>query len=127
MRYAGTSLHWVEPLTARPNVTAGLMCPPLAKAIHTPANTPRPHPKLMSSQPPLKPLVLASSTVATTPQPRRTSIPVPSASRRRILPKSRSMDDLLSSITATTADGVGMPDSGASSLTDTSELTDRDP
>src|SRR5690625_4822767 len=64
------------------------MWAPVEKAVYTPANTARPHPRLMSSQPPPLPLVPGSRWLATTPQPSSVSIAVPSTSGRKMVEKS---------------------------------------
>ncbi|KON75186.1 hypothetical protein M768_04355 [Cellulosimicrobium cellulans F16] len=50
--------------------------------------TARPHPKLMRSQPPLKPLVLGRMTFATTPAPRRIRVAVPRISDQKAFMRS---------------------------------------
>ena len=81
------------PLVQIPIVTAGLRCAPDLYATYTPANTARPHPKLMRSQPPLKPLFFGRMTFATTPAPRRISIPVPITSETKASPIVKSTVD----------------------------------
>src|SRR6476660_3999728 len=71
-------IHWAR-------VTAGLRCAPLRKATYTPAKTARPQPKLISSQPPPSPLLPLRMAVATTPQPRSSSIAVPVTSETKIV------------------------------------------
>src|SRR5664279_1420491 len=51
-----------------------------------PAKTARPHPQLISSQPPPSPLLPLRMAVATTPQPRSSSIAVPVTSETKIVP-----------------------------------------
>src|SRR6476469_9794320 len=72
---------------ARPRVTAGFRCEPERQATDAPTNTAKPHPKLISSQPPPVPFDLASTTVATTPQPSRINVAVPMTSQRKISPR----------------------------------------
>src|SRR5664279_3832168 len=51
-----------------------------------PAKTARPHPQLISSQPPPSPLLPLRMPVATTPQPRSSSTAVPVTSETKIVP-----------------------------------------
>ncbi len=77
-RYTGTWSHGVDPLTARPMVTAGFRCAPLmGPATTTPTNTANAHAAVMTIQPALLDLDFASRTPATTPSPSRISSLVP--------------------------------------------------
>src|SRR3954454_783726 len=68
------------PLAHSPRVTAGLRWVPELAPAKTPAETPRPPPKVVSSQPPPLPRVWGSTTFATTPTPSKISIAVPTTS-----------------------------------------------
>src|SRR6478609_5440885 len=76
----------MSPVMVNARVTAGFKCAPLRKATYTPAKTASPHPKLISSQPPPSPLLPFRIAVATTPQPRSSSIAVPVTSETKISP-----------------------------------------
>src|SRR5438128_11298182 len=68
-------------MEARPMVTAGLRCAPLkVPTAYTATVTPNAHPAVMTIQPAFWPLVLLSTTLATTPSPKMTSSMVPSSS-----------------------------------------------
>jgi len=73
----------ILPATRRPMPTAGLRIAPEYAETSTPAKTARPHPQLTIRKPPPKPLFFASATLATTPQPSRISIAVPTSSERK--------------------------------------------
>src|SRR2546426_7906696 len=65
-------------------VTAGLRCAPLkVPTAYTATATPNAQPAVMTIQPAFWPLVLLSTTFATTPSPRMTSSMVPSSSARK--------------------------------------------
>src|SRR5205809_256091 len=71
-------------MDARPMVTAGLRCAPLkVPTAYTATVTPNAQPAVITIQPPLWPLVLLSTTLATTPSPRMTNSMVPSSSARK--------------------------------------------
>src|SRR3989442_12639464 len=71
-------------MEARPMVTAGLRCAPLkVPTAYTATVTPNAHPAVMTIQPAFWPLVLLSTTLATTPSPRMTSSMVPRSSARK--------------------------------------------
>src|SRR6266404_8799190 len=73
----------MPPFIATARVTAGLRCAPLTgPATTTPQNTASPHAIVMTIQPEFWPFDLASNTPATTPSPRRISVPVPRTSAR---------------------------------------------
>ena len=82
---AGTSAQSRSPATAKPIVTAGLMSPPLYVAAKTPIITAIAHPVVMTIQPPFSALDRWRSTAATTPSPKRISIPVPTISDTKLL------------------------------------------
>src|SRR5438093_13766280 len=68
-------------MDARPMVTAGLRCAPLkVPTAYTATVTPNAQPAVMTIQPEFWPLVLLSTTLATTPSPRMTNSLVPSSS-----------------------------------------------
>src|SRR5207249_9804970 len=70
-------------MEARPTVTAGFKCAPLkAPTAYTPTATPNAHPAVMTIHPLFWPLVLLSTTLATTPSPRMINSMVPSTSAR---------------------------------------------
>src|SRR5256885_5227108 len=65
-------------------VTAGFKCAPLkAPTAYTATATPNPQPAVMTIHPPFWPLVLLSTTLATTPSPRMINSMVPSSSARK--------------------------------------------
>src|SRR5467141_2556783 len=71
-------------MEARPMVTAGFKWAPLkAPTAYTATATPNPHPAVMTIHPAFWPLVLLSTTLATTPSPRMISSMVPSTSARK--------------------------------------------
>src|SRR5204862_6100631 len=71
-------------MEARPIVTAGFKCAPLnAPTAYTATATPNAHPAVMTIHPLFWPLVLLSTTLATTPSPRMTNSMVPSSSARK--------------------------------------------
>src|SRR5213080_5015714 len=81
--YTGTEAHANLPMDARPMVTAGLRCAPLkVPTAYTATVTPNAQPAVMTIQPEFWPLVLLSTTLATTPSPRMTNSMVPSSSAR---------------------------------------------
>src|SRR5215207_2969998 len=85
-RYSGTSPQSVVPSTANPIVIAGFRCAPLNCATaNTAVITARPHPKVMTIQPPFWALERLSSTPATTPLPSRISNAVPITSAPKML------------------------------------------
>src|SRR6266850_7872992 len=70
-------------MAASPSVTAGLRCAPLnVPTAYTATVTPNAQPAVMTIQPEFWPLVLLSTTLATTPSPRMMSSMVPSSSAR---------------------------------------------
>src|SRR5882724_6332911 len=70
-------------MEARPMVTAGFKCAPLkAPTAYTATATPNAHPAVMTIHPLFWPLVLLSTTLATTPSPSMTNSMVPSTSAR---------------------------------------------
>src|SRR5882762_6853015 len=82
--YAGTEAHANLPMEARPMVTAGFKWAPLkAPTAYTATATPNPQPAVMTIHPAFWPLVLLSTTLATTPSPRMISSMVPSTSARK--------------------------------------------
>src|SRR4029077_7425953 len=82
--YAGTEAQANLPMDARPMVTAGFRCAPLkAPTAYTATATPNPQPAVMTIHPAFWPLVLLSTTLATTPSPRMISSMVPSTSARK--------------------------------------------
>src|SRR5882724_12138880 len=71
-------------MEARPMVTAGFKWAPLkAPTAYTATATPNPQPAVMTIHPAFWPLVLLSTTLATTPSPRMISSMVPSTSARK--------------------------------------------
>ena len=85
-KYLGTSLHSVLPITANPNVTAGLRCAPLnCPTAKTPTITPIAQPQVITIQPEFSALDLLSRTAATTPSPNRIRSAVPIASAPKML------------------------------------------
>src|SRR5438445_12644757 len=71
-------------MEARPMVTAGFKCAPLkAPTAYTATATPNAHPAVMTIHPLFWPLVLLSTTLATTPSPRMINSMVPSNSARK--------------------------------------------
>src|SRR5258707_1162940 len=71
-------------MEARPMVTAGFKCAPLkAPTAYTAIATPNPQPAVMTIHPEFWPLVLLSTTLATTPSPRMINSMVPSTSARK--------------------------------------------
>src|SRR6266480_4937383 len=71
-------------MEARPIVTAGFKCAPLnAPTAYTATATPNAHPAVMTIHPLFWPLVLLSTTLATTPSPRMINSMVPSTSARK--------------------------------------------
>src|SRR5882672_1777796 len=71
-------------MEARPMVTAGFKWAPLkAPTAYTATATPNPQPAVMTIHPAFCPLVLLSTTLATTPSPRMISSMVPSSSARK--------------------------------------------
>src|SRR2546422_1362468 len=71
-------------MEARPMVTAGFKCAPLkAPTAYTATATPNPQPAVMTIHPLFWPLVLVSTTLATTPSPRMINSMVPSSSARK--------------------------------------------
>src|SRR6266478_1184680 len=71
-------------MEARPIVTAGFKCAPLKlPTAYTATATPNAQPAVMTIHPALWPLVLLSTTLATTPSPRMISSMVPSSSARK--------------------------------------------
>src|SRR5882762_1747311 len=82
--YAGTEAHANLPMDARPMVTAGFKWAPLkAPTAYTATVTPNAHPAVMTIHPAFWPLVLLSTTLATTPSPRMINSIVPSTSARK--------------------------------------------
>src|SRR6266496_6380732 len=82
--YTGTAAHGNLPMDARPIVTAGLRWAPLKPpTAYTATATPNAQPAVMTIQPPFWPLVLLSTTLATTPSPRMINSMVPSSSARK--------------------------------------------
>src|SRR2546426_889944 len=80
----GTEDHGNLPMEARPMVTAGVKCAPLkAPTAYTATATPNAHPAVMTIHPLFWPLVLLSTTLATTPSPRMINSMVPSTSARK--------------------------------------------
>src|SRR6266571_1132920 len=81
--WPGTEAHANLPMEARPIVTAGFKCAPLkAPTAYTATATPNAHPAVMTIHPLFWPLVLLSTTLATTPSPRMINSMVPSTSAR---------------------------------------------
>src|SRR5881398_1751647 len=81
--YPGTEAHANLPIAARPTVTAAFRCAPLKlPTAYTDTVTPNAQPAVMTIQPAFWPLVLLSTTLATTPSPRMISSMVPSSSAR---------------------------------------------
>src|SRR5712692_4118686 len=71
-------------MEARPMVTAGLKCAPLKlPTAYTATVTPNAQPAVMTIHPAFWPLVLLSTTLATTPSPRTINSMVPSSSERK--------------------------------------------
>src|SRR5467141_2426687 len=71
-------------MKARPIVTAGFKCAPLKlPTAYTATVTPNAQPAVMTIQPAFWPLVLLSTTLATTPSPKMISSMVPSSSARK--------------------------------------------
>src|SRR2546428_12037105 len=71
-------------MEARPIVTAGFKCAPLKlPTAYTATVTPNAQPAVMTIHPAFWPLVLLSTTLATTPSPRMISSMVPSSSARK--------------------------------------------
>src|SRR2546422_3150996 len=71
-------------MEARPMVTAGFKCAPLkAPTAYTAIVTPNAQPAVITIQPAFWPLVLLSTTLATTPSPSVTNSMVPSSSARK--------------------------------------------
>src|SRR6266545_6567201 len=80
----GTEAHANLPMEARPMVTAGFKCAPLkAPTEYTATATPKAQPAVMTIHPLFWPLVLLSTTLATTPSPRTISSMVPRTSARK--------------------------------------------
>src|SRR2546430_4624181 len=81
--YPGTEVHANLPIAARPMVTAGFRCAPLKlPTAYTATATPKAQPAVMTIQPAFWPLVLLSTTLATTPSPKMISSMVPNSSAR---------------------------------------------
>src|SRR5260370_35167059 len=71
-------------MEARPMVTAGFKCAPLKlPTAYTATVTPNAQPAVMTIHPAFWPLVLVSTTLATTPSPRTINSMVPSSSARK--------------------------------------------
>src|SRR5215207_7864554 len=84
-RYLCTSSHCVTSVSAKPIVTAGLMCAPLiCPTAYTAIATAIPHPNVITIQPAFSAFERASRTPATTPSPNKISIPVPISSAVKI-------------------------------------------
>src|SRR5256886_1140972 len=82
--YTGTLAHANLPMEARPMVTAGFKCAPLKlPTAYTATATPNAQPAVMTIHPAFWPLVLLSTTLATTPSPRMINSMVPSSSARK--------------------------------------------
>src|SRR2546421_1923351 len=82
--YTGTLAHANLPIAARPMVTAGFRCAPLKlPTAYTATATPKAQPAVMTIHPAFWPLVLLSTTLATTPSPRMINSMVPSSSARK--------------------------------------------
>src|SRR5437016_2601522 len=80
----GTEAQANLPIEARPIVTAGFKWAPLKlPTAYTATVTPNPQPAVMTIHPAFWPLVLLSTTLATTPSPRMISSMVPSSSARK--------------------------------------------
>src|SRR5207237_1995596 len=82
--YTGTEPHANLPMAARPIVTAGFKWAPLKlPTAYTATATPNAQPAVMTIHPAFWPLVLLSTTLATTPSPRMINSMVPSSSARK--------------------------------------------